>query len=292
MLLNDVLWVATIIILLYTLWLLWRYRMKQEEFNKTIYELKNALEYMASAIQSEKDAVSRIEGRLDMLQSIDSRLSESVRQVSALEKGVSTLSPQVKTLYDSIVGSRGAAGEKLLSWLLERVLLPGEYETQVPLGNYRVDVLLKLDMGDGTVKIPVDSKFTGGKVADVKSRIDEVAKYVPYSDTNFALMYVPSDSIYLDIASKDDVMMYAFSKNVYIVGPTGLYSFIKSSHMLKSLSRLSQKQKEIMEKMSEMKKEIDDIVDAGSKYLKHSQNMTGRLKDLLDKLKYMRERWL
>ena len=266
--------------------------MKQEEFNKTIYELKNALEYMASAIQSEKDAVSRIEGRLDMLQSIDSRLSESVRQVSALEKGVSTLSPQVKTLYDSIVGSRGAAGEKLLSWLLERVLLPGEYETQVPLGNYRVDVLLKLDMGDGTVKIPVDSKFTGGKVADVKSRIDEVAKYVPYSDTNFALMYVPSDSIYLDIASKDDVMMYAFSKNVYIVGPTGLYSFIKSSHMLKSLSRLSQKQKEIMEKMSEMKKEIDDIVDAGSKYLKHSQNMTGRLKDLLDKLKYMRERWL
>ena len=216
-------------------------------------------------------------------------LDASGQVISGMNITIRHIVDRVDSIYSSIVGDRGKTGEQMLLFLLERLLLPGEYEIQASVGPYRVDVLLKLHIGEDVLRIPVDSKFTYGKKADVKKRIEEVSKYVRYSDTSFALMYVPSDSIYLSITSDEEIVSYAFSLGVYIVGPTSLYTFIQSAHTMKSLAMASKKYKDVMVDLASMREDIGSILNDIEKLLKHSRNMNKKLEQLKIKLNRIKE---
>ena len=239
---------------------------------KMLTKLEKNIDHVSNALDKVKDS-------LDSGEKVIAGMNTTIRHIV----------DRVDSIYSSIVGDRGKTGEQMLLFLLERLLLPGEYEVQASLGPYRVDVLLKLNIGEDILRVPVDSKFTHGKKADVKKRIEEVSKYVPYSDTSFALMYVPSDSIYLSITSDEEIVSYAFSLGVYIVGPTALYAFIQSAHTMKSLAMASKKYKEIMVDMASMKEDIGAILSDIEKLLKHSRNMNKKLEQLKIKLNRIKE---
>ena len=64
-------------------------------------------------------------------------------------------------------------------------------------------------------------------VADVKKHVTDISKkyILPEEGTmDFALMYIPSEGVYYEIANMEDLMSYARKLRVYPVSPNTLYA--------------------------------------------------------------------
>lgn len=147
--------------------------------------------------------------------------------------------------------SRGTFGETILEELLEK-LLPGAWERQYAIQGLPVDAVVKLK----GVVYPIDAKFPkedyqrylsatdesskkaawNSHIAACKAQIDSIAvKYVhPQAGTaDFALMFVPSETMYYDSIADTDpfdrpntLMAYAYKQKVVPAGPACLFAFL------------------------------------------------------------------
>jgi len=144
-------------------------------------------------------------------------------------------------------------GELLLGELLRQILPEDHFSLQYRFTNgSQVDAIIRL--GEGL--IPVDAKFplenfkrileagSDEKQAearksfwkDVKKHIDDIStKYIlPQEGTfEFALMYIPSESIYYETIIKDDAQQeslssYAMKRKVIPVSPNSFYVYLQS----------------------------------------------------------------
>ena len=209
-----------------------------------------------SGLGQRMDSVNQTLGRL-------SQVSESMLDVGQeLRKVLSAPTP------------RGALGETLLEEMLSQTLPAGSYRTQHTFRNQRrVDAVIQL--ADGLV--PVDAKFPFEAYRamiesdpserkshlarfrrDVKKHIDDIAeRYIcPGETLDFALMYIPNESVYQQIVLQDgeqeDLLAYAWSRRVIATSPNSLYAYLQvislglrglqveqnAKSMLESLSRL------------------------------------------------------
>ncbi len=148
---------------------------------------------------------------------------------------------------------RGGMGELLLAELLRQILPDDHFSLQYRFRNgSQVDAIIRL--GEGL--IPVDAKFplenfkrileagSDEKQAearksfwkDVKKHIDDIgSKYIlPEEGTfEFAMMYIPSESIYYETIIKDDAQSeslssYAMKRKVIPVSPNSFYVYLQS----------------------------------------------------------------
>ena len=84
--------------------------------------------------------------------------------------------------------------------------------------------------------------------SDIKSRIDETAKYIRPNEntTDYAYMFIPADGLYQDLLNsrvgtlkinQRDLVSYAYTKKVMIVSPMSLFPMlqitVKALHNLK-----------------------------------------------------------
>ena len=149
---------------------------------------------------------------------------------------------------------RGSYGEEVLEEMLERILPKGVWEKQYTIeGAERVDAVVKYK----DIVIPIDAKFpreTYEKYLNapedeekkrswklyedgLKTQINSIkSKYVkPHKGTSdFALMFIPSESIYYEtIAEKNflgqpcGIYEYARNNNVVPVSPNTFYAFLQ-----------------------------------------------------------------
>jgi len=144
--------------------------------------------------------------------------------------------------------ARGGFGELLLENLLRDRLPPTAFELQYGFaGGERVDAAIKVDR-----VVPIDSKFPLDNfermlgadndlerqqfeklfARDVKSHVDAIAgKYIrPDEGTyDFALMYLPSEAIYYELACgrTGALLAYAHEKRVLPVSPTTLTAYLQ-----------------------------------------------------------------
>ncbi len=189
--------------------------------------------------------------------SIDGRLSDSFARVSErLEKMYESVG-EMKSLSGSVqdikrvfsnVKLRGTWGEAQLDALLSQMLAPEQYERSVklnPLDNAIVDFAVFLPAKDGTIPLPVDSKFPveeferlaeASERADkeseerarknleraVKLQCDSIAKkyILPPLTTDFAVMYLPSEALYAEVARMSGLSDYMRTRRVVACGPT------------------------------------------------------------------------
>lgn len=146
---------------------------------------------------------------------------------------------------------RGTLGEMFLEQALAQVLPPGAYATQHPLGD---GVIVDAVVFIRDRVVPVDSKFplenyrrahevedeAEKKRArlqfcrDVRKHVDAIAeRYIrPTSGTcDFALMYVPAEAVYNEIAADgEDAALadYAAARRVIPVSPRLLYAYLST----------------------------------------------------------------
>jgi DNA recombination protein RmuC len=137
--------------------------------------------------------------------------------------------------------ARGGFGELLLGNLLRDRLPPDAYQLQYTFrSGERVDAVIKVDR-----LVPVDAKFPLDNfervveagdddsralhekafARDLKGHVDAIAqKYIrPAEGTyDFALMYLPSESVYYELVcgKTGELLRYAHSKRIFPVSPT------------------------------------------------------------------------
>lgn len=180
------------------------------------------------------------------------RLDEVTRDVRRVGESIGGL--------EQILASpklRGGLGEWTLESLLYEVLPHAHVLRQQRLPQRGVVVDCAVLTGDGRM-IAIDSKFpleafrrilqaeTANQDATrfraefaraVRDRIDEVSsKYISPEDgtLEFALMYVPSESIYYEIAVRErgaELLDYARSERVVICSPNTLYAYLQAVMM-------------------------------------------------------------
>ncbi|MEO0256286.1 MAG: DNA recombination protein RmuC [candidate division WOR-3 bacterium] len=127
----------------------------------------------------------------------------------------------------------GMFGEFILKDIVSK-LIPEQYrDFQHTIGGRdRVDCVVKL----GDRWVPIDAKFSvsalessGGSLKPIlKSRIDETSKYIApdHGTTDFALMFIPSDGLYLQLVAESELVEYALGRRVVPVSPTTLYAYL------------------------------------------------------------------
>ena len=192
-------------------------------------------------------------------QKIVSEVTEKLTKLDDTNKQVINFSAQLQNLQDILKNpkQRGVLGEYYLEETLKNVLPPNAYQMQYAFkdGSVVDAVVFVKDK-----IIPIDSKFSlenyerilncsdaneRGRLEklfkqDLKTRIDETAKYVkPDENTmDFAFMFIPSEAIYYDLLvnkvgavqiSTRDLIEYAFrDKHVIIVSPTSFLAYLQT----------------------------------------------------------------
>lgn len=198
--------------------------------------------------------------------SIDGKLSDSFARISdRLEKMYVSVG-EMKSLSGNVadikrvfsnVKLRGTWGEAQLNTLLEQMLAPEQYERSVklnPLDNSLVDFAILLPSKDGDkVFLPVDSKFPveeferlceaserGDKEGEesarknleraVKLQADSIAKkyILPPLTTDFAVMYLPSEGLYAEVARAAGLSDFLLKRRVIACGPTNFGALLST----------------------------------------------------------------
>lgn len=178
---------------------------------------------------------------------IYSKLQEEAKTVGQM----SEIGRSIKDLQQFLASPklRGGLGEQVLNQLLAQSLPRQSFFLQYAFrSGAKVDAAIKTSSGI----IPIDSKFTFENfkkmvsaetekerqsfkksfLDDVKNRIDEISqKYIATDEgtVDFALMYVPSETVYYEIiSSAESLIDYAYRRRVLPVSPSTFYAFLKS----------------------------------------------------------------
>ena len=187
---------------------------------------------------------------------------------------------------------RGNIGERVLNDLIGQMFPKQSFFIQYKFrsGN-TVDAAIKTDAGI----LPIDSKFPmenfqkmakeetekGRDLArkefirNVRNHIDAISsKYIlPEEGTmDFALMYVPSESVYYEIVNMNEVMEYARTQRVYIVSPSTLYAHLQTILLSFEGKNLEQKSREVLRLLHAVKKDYGKALTQFAVLGKHVTN--------------------
>lgn len=314
--------VATLILLAVNLFFVSKKQKKNQPDDQylILHQRFDSLSQMV-ADQLEKNRQASEKATLTVNQQVQSftrnitQLHENLKQVHETVKSVSSFQDIFKSPK-----LRGIWGEASLESALNEYFPKDRYSIQHYFkSGEAVDAVLKLP---NDLVLPIDSKFNWenfekmvnadddinrdifGKsfYSDVKKKIDEISsKYILPSEgtTDFALMYVPAETVYYEIINniKDvDIPKYARTKKVQLVSPnTFALSVSAIMHWFKDV-QLSKQTKGIMKRLERIStdgnKMADDfrrlgkhISDAKSSYdtsEKRLELMLGRVRNVIE----------
>ena len=191
---------------------------------------------------------------------------ERLSKIDEAQKKIDSLSGEILSLQNVLTDkkTRGTFGEVNLEYILNNAFgssATGIYEIQHKFSNgFIVDALLYAPSPLGTIgidsKFPLENyqKMTDKNktkderlqyeklfVADVKKHINDISeKYIiPGETTEEAIMFLPAEAIFAEInAYHPELLNYAYSKKVWITGPTTLISTLSIiSMVLKNMER-------------------------------------------------------
>lgn len=174
---------------------------------------------------------------------------------------------------------RGNVGEEVLKDLISQIFPKNSFHLQYQFRNgERVDAAIKTDAGI----LPIDSKFpmenfqkmTKTKndserqlfkkefVRDVKKHIDDIAKkyILPEEGTmDFALMYIPSEAVFYEVADTTELMDYARRQRVYTVSPTTLYAHLQMILLSFEGKKIETKSREVFTLLRALKVDYNKV---------------------------------
>lgn len=239
-----------------------------EWIKSTQQEIRSLQQTLTQASQISNQQLSQ--NMREQTRDIHERLAKAADVIGELKReagAFSEVSRSMKELHEFLKSPklRGSIGEQVLNDIIAQTFPKQSFFIQHRFKNGAiVDIALQTDAGI----LPIDSKFpmenfqmmvkgeTAGEreaarklfIKDVKRHIDDIAqKYIlPDEGTmDFALMYIPSESVYYEIAIDESILAYARSKRVYPVSPTTLYAHLQTILLSFEGKKIETKSKEL-----------------------------------------------
>jgi DNA recombination protein RmuC len=252
-----------------------------ETVNKTLNETQQNIN--TRLFQSTSDVNKRLDNAAKVIGDVQKNLGE----MSEIGRGMRDLQEFLQSPK-----LRGNIGEQVLKQLLGQMLPKSSFHLQYAFKSGSiVDAAIVTEAGI----IPIDSKFpmdnfrrmmaeeNGKEKAsatreferEVKKHIDDVSKkyILTHEGTiDYALMYVPSESVYYEIVNSPTLFEHASKKAVLPVSPVTFYAYLRSIMMSFEGQKISAKAREVLSSIRAVAKEHEKLGDDLGTLSKHIQN--------------------
>ncbi len=304
--------------------------MQTERFtviDKRINDMNSTLNTQLERIRKENsEKLAEIRRTVDekLQETLESRISKSFRLVNErleqVYKGLGEMQSLAQGVGDlkkvlSNVKTRGILGEMQLGAILEEIMSPEQYETNiatVPNSKNVVEFAIKLPDRDGSFTyLPIDSKFpadTYNTLLDAYERGDKAAvdaaakalrlrilseakdirtKYVsPPSTTDFAIMFLPFEGLYAEAVNRGLVEELQNTYRIMIAGPSTMAAMLNSIQMGFKTLAIEKRSAEVWNVLGAVKTEFEKFSDI----LLATQHRLNQANNELDKLVGVRTR--
>ncbi len=253
----------------------------QDDNNKKLDEMRGIVDTKLQETLNERisKSFSIVSERLE-------QVYKGLGEMQSLATGVGDLK---RTLTN--VKTRGILGEVQLGNILSDILADDQYDVNVnvnPESSTVVEFAVKFPGGNGDkIYLPIDAKFPldaynsllaaqdsgdANSIAaagrEFESRIKKSAKDIstkyicpPYT-TDFALMFLPTESIYSEALRRDLAEYTQNTLNVVIVGPTNMAALLNSLRMGFKTLAIQKKSGEVWNVLGAVKTEFGKFADA------------------------------
>ncbi|UOA10346.1 DNA recombination protein RmuC [Methylobacter sp. S3L5C] len=291
----------------------------------SITEIRDTIEKQLRSIREDNtQQLTEMRKTVDeKLQStLEKRLGESFKQVSdrleQVHKGLGemqTLAIGVGDLKKVLanVKTRGILGEYQLGNILEQILTPEQYSTNVATkqgsqANVEFAVKLPGKSDEKTVWLPLDSKFPlesyqllllaydeaePAKIDQAQKILLKVVesfakdisdKYIdPPHTTDFAIMFLPVESLFAEVLRHPHMFELLQRKyRITITGPTTLSALLNSLHMGFRTLAVQKRSSEVWKVLAEVKTEFASYSDQLALVHKQLTTASGSLEKLKD----------
>jgi len=196
---------------------------------------------------------------------------------------------------------RGNIGEQVLKDLISQMFPKNSFHLQYAFrSGEKVDAAIQTDAGI----LPIDSKFPMENFQrmmklqtqdaeysalqkefcrDVKKHIDAISKkyILPQEGTmDFALMYVPSESVYYEVVNTLDLMDYARRARVYIVSPSTLYAHLQTILLSFEGKKIESKSKEVFALLRALQIDYEKVSENITVLGKHLTNASSQFSNV------------
>lgn len=208
------------------------------------------------------------------------------------------------------VKTRGILGEIQLGAILEEILSPEQYDTNVatiPESRERVEFAVKLPGSDGgRVYLPIDSKFPGDTymhlqeaaasgnpqaVAEARKALETVLKksakdirdkYVepPYT-TTFGILFLPFEGLYAEVVNMGMIEVLQKEYSINVAGPSTMAALLNSLQMGFRTLAIQKRSSEVWQVLGAVKTEFTKFEDVMQKMQGHLQQTSKDLDTLM-----------
>ncbi len=240
-----------------------------------------------------------------MSRSINERLDNAARVISQVQRNIGEMSEIGRGMKDiqEFLRSpklRGNIGEQVLKDLLAQMLPKNSFFLQHTFkSGVKVDAAIKTSAGI----IPLDSKFpmenfrkmidaqneTEKKsfekefVKDVKKHIDDISnKYILTEEgtIDYALMYLPSETVYYEVVNNIELFDYGGKKRVLPVSPTTFYAYLRAILMSFEGQKIEERAQQILAAIKAIQKDYLKVEDNLLVLGKHVQNAYNQMNNV------------
>ena len=271
----------------------------QESNEKKLDEMRNVVDEKLNATLQD-----RLNKSFAIVSEQLQAVTKGIGEMQSLAVGVGDLKRVITN-----VKTRGTFGEVQLGHLLEQMLAPNQFESQIntnPENNDRVDFVLHLPgKTEGDILLPIDAKFpiedylrlqdaydAADQVAVEKcqkaleNRVKDEAKkiktkyiYVPKT-TDFAILYLATEGLYSEII-KNTVLVERMQQEYHILicGPSTLSALLNSLQMGFKTLAIEKRSAEIWNMLSVFKKEFAVYVELLEKTQKKLSEASNTIED-------------
>ena len=254
-------------------------------------------EQLISVQQNNNEKLEEMRRTVDekLEKTLGERMNQSFEQVSRRLEQVYRGLGEMQTLAEGVgdlkkvlsnVKTRGILGEIQLGAILEEILAPEQYDTNVacvPGSSRVVEYAVKMPGKDGEfVYLPIDSKFpsdaylqlqeayeSGNKemidyaISALIQRIKMFAKDIhtkyiapPYT-TDFAIMFLPFEGLYAEVVNRGMVEVLQRDYKINITGPSTMAAMLNSLQMGFRTMAIQQRSSEVWKLLGAVKTEFD-----------------------------------
>lgn len=299
----ELYWIIGIIVILFAISLFlirsWLTSSKAGNSDELIAWLKDVSTRMENqAVQTDRKMAQNMttfNERIDKTSQVISQVQKNIGEFAEIGRGMKELQE-----FLSSPKLRGNIGEQVLKELLSQFLPAKTYALQHTFkSGEKVDAIVKTSRG----LIPIDAKFPMENfkrlmqeesatlrevhrkefIRDVKKHITDISKkYILVNEgtVDYALMYVPSESIYYEIIVLEELQTFASTKRIMIVSPMSFYAYLHAILMSFEGEKIQSRAQDILLALRDLKKDYDATNDSFGvlhKHLTNAYNQAGQV---------------